>query len=255
MLQMGSRTFTFEGVTVFGDHADPDQFWYLPAPVRLARRGSPEEPQFTMIKFKPAVADGGVPGGGFVMLETELTLTPEQERAIASRCDSSNPRLTAVPFDSGTVQCIALNLQGPGGTIAKPPEGSDGTGFTFVQKILGASVPSLQGNNSASFSLQLDQAGATILEQAFRERGAPVGVIYDLQFTALRPSLDVEITCDFSRTFESLKTGLDVGAAFPLGGFPIYAQASLDWAFEKLKQDGSIKIKVVNASGSADANE
>ncbi|WP_147355816.1 hypothetical protein [Cohnella faecalis] len=38
MLLLGSRTITIEGITIFPDHADPDQFWYLPGPVQLARR-------------------------------------------------------------------------------------------------------------------------------------------------------------------------------------------------------------------------
>ena len=191
MLQLGKRTFQIEDVIVHGDHADPELFWYLAAPVVLARRGNPAKAQLTMIKYKPAVADAGVKGGGFLMFETELTLTEDVERRIKARCrqlGASDPVLVAVPYDSGTVQCVALNLQGPGGTTATPPAGSDGTGYTFVQQILGSSAPSLQGKNAAVFSLQLDQEGATILEQVFRQRGAPVSVIYNLEYTALSES-------------------------------------------------------------------
>ena len=53
------------------DHADPDQFWYLPAPVCLARRGADNEAAFTFIKYKPAVVQAGVEGGGFLMFYTE----------------------------------------------------------------------------------------------------------------------------------------------------------------------------------------
>ena len=69
------------------------------------------------------------------------------------------PRLAVVPFDEGTVQCVALNLQGAGGTVATPPAGA----FNAVETILGAVMPSLHGDNSASFSLVLSQEGATIL--------------------------------------------------------------------------------------------
>lgn len=30
MLLFSSGTFTVDGITVFPDHADPNQFWYLP---------------------------------------------------------------------------------------------------------------------------------------------------------------------------------------------------------------------------------
>ena len=160
-----------------------------------------------------------------------------------------------MPFDSGTVQCVALNLQGPGGTTATPPAGSDGTGYTFVQQILGSSAPSLQGKNAAVFSLQLNQEGATILEQVFRQRGAPVSVIYNLEYTALSESLDVEIKADLKKIYDHLKVGLDVGAAFPIGGVPIYAQAGIDLAFEKLKQNGVIQIKVISSSTSQETKD
>ena len=54
MLVMGSKTVTVDGVTVFADHADKRQFWYLPAPVTLAERAG--VPQFTLIRYRPAVA-------------------------------------------------------------------------------------------------------------------------------------------------------------------------------------------------------
>ena len=63
MLLLGSRTITVEGITVFPDHADPDQFWYLPGPVQLARRPDGEQ-EFTFIKYKPAAVAGGAKGGG-----------------------------------------------------------------------------------------------------------------------------------------------------------------------------------------------
>lgn len=252
MLQLGSKTFTESGVQVFADHADPDQFWYLPAPVQIARRDPGNQAQFTLIKFKPAAVNAGVRGGGFLMIETELTLDKTTERKILAKCaplSNGSPRLSVVPFDDGDVQCIALNLQGPGGTTATVTPGS----ITFVEKILGASKPSLQGNNTAAFSLTLDQEGATLMEQAFKEGGGPVGVIYQLNYTALRPALDVEITADFKRVYNSLRIGVDFSAGFVAGGVPVYLKAGLDAAFEKLKQDGAIEIKVINFSNSKDA--
>ena len=105
------------------------------------------------------------------------------------------------PFDSGTVKCVALNLQGPGGTVA--PVGDDGR-FIAVEQILGATVPSLFGNNTAIFSLTLSAEGATLLEAAFAQGATPIGVIYDLTFTAMQPALDVKITADFERDLRAL---------------------------------------------------
>jgi hypothetical protein len=250
MLVMGSKTLTVEGVTVFADHADPRQFWYLPAPVALAGRDG--VPQFTLIRYRPAVADAGVQGGGFLMMEVELRLDPGVEQKIlsaVSRFSDGTPRLTPVPFDDGTVQVVALNIQGGGGTNAPaPPAGA----FVAVESILGATKPSLAGNNSAVFSLTLSQEGSIILDQAFREGATPVGIIYDLKYTALRPALDVKITANFKRIYDHLNFSVDLTAGAVIYGVPVYLEAGIDMAFEKLKQDGVITVEVINFTNSAD---
>ena len=80
MLLLGSKTLTIDGITVFFDHADPSQFWYLPGPPRLGRRALDQRAAFTFIKYKPAAVAGGARGGGFVTFEVNLRLDPEQER-------------------------------------------------------------------------------------------------------------------------------------------------------------------------------
>jgi hypothetical protein len=250
MLLMGSKTLTIEGITVFPDHADERQYWYLPAPVSLAERD--DIPQFTLIQYRPALANSSVRGGGFLTMEVDLKLEPEVERKILNKLSSlvpDRPRLSPVPFDEGTVQVVALNVQGSGGTTAAaPPPGA----FLAVESILGATKPALAGNNNAVFSLTLSQEGSIILDQAFRQGAMPVGVIYDLKYTALQPALDVEITANYKRIYERLSIGVDLTAGAVVYGVPVYLEAGIDLAFEKLKEDGIIQIKVINFS---DAND
>src|SRR5258707_10763533 len=177
MLMLTSKTIDVDGITVHPDHDDPDQFWYLPAPVALVRRSPDNRAAFTYIKYKPAAVSGGAKGGGFLMFEAGLHVDDQTKNKIRAKLSSlsKKPQLAAVPFDEGTVECIALNVQGSGGTVAgQPPDG----GFNAVEKILGASVPSLHGDNSAAFSLTLSQEGAIILEESFKKGTTPVGVLY-----------------------------------------------------------------------------
>jgi hypothetical protein len=231
---------------VFPDHADPNQFWYLPGPVSIARRLD-GKPAFTFIKFKPAAVAGGAKGGGFVMFTTSLRLRPETERKIMGRLSAlarGEPKLALAQFDQGTVKCVALNLEGAGGTRATPPPAG---AFDAVESILGAAIPSMQGDEEAAFSLVLSQEGAIILEQAYKQGAAPIGVIYDLKFTGLRPALKVRITADFQRVYDGLSAGLSAQYYF--------VQAGIDAAFEKLKQDGVIKIEVIDFTGAQDRDE
>lgn len=246
MLLLGSKTITIDGITVFPDHADPSQFWYLPGPVGLARRPSDGRASFTYIKYKPAAVTSGAKGGGFLMFDCNLRLDRQLERRIVSKLSAisvGEPKLAVVPFDDGTVQCIALDLQGEGGTTNSAAPGT----FRAVEKILGASVPSLHGDNSAAFSLTLSQEGAIILEEAFQKKTTPVGVIYNLKFTGMRPALDVVITADFERIYDHFSASAQAQVYF--------VQAGIEAGFEKLVQDGSIKIEVTNYTGGADMKQ
>jgi hypothetical protein len=246
LLLSAPKTITVDDVTVFPDHADPNQFWYLPGPVSLAKR-TDGQAVFTFIKYKPAAVESGVKGGGFVMFATQLKLDSATQNRILSRLSAiapGTPNLSLVPFDTGTVKCVALNLEGEGGTEAKSARAG---AFNAVESILGATTPSLQGDEEAAFSLTLSQEGAIILEQAYKQGTGPIGVVYDLKFTGLRPSLDVRITADFKRIYDGLSASLS--------GQYYFVKASLEAAFEKLKQDGAIKVEVTNFASDQDAKD
>ena len=88
LLLSNARTITVDGITVFPDHADLNQFWYLPAPVSLSRRGADQSAQFTLILYKPAAVTAVAKGGGFLMFETGLRVDKSTEQKILSRLSS-----------------------------------------------------------------------------------------------------------------------------------------------------------------------
>jgi hypothetical protein len=248
MLQFGAKTFTVDGVTVFADHADPLQFWYLPATVAFARRAEDDRADFQLITYRPTAVAAGATGGGFAMFSVDLRLPPETGSSIRSRLASfargGTPRLSAVQFDEGTVRCIALNLEGGGGTSAQTaPAGA----FNAVEQILGATKPSFGANNTAAFNLVLSQEGAIILEQALKQGVAPVGVVYDLKYTGLSPALSVEITADYHRIYNHFSAGLEAQI--------YWFRIGIDAGYEKLVQDKAIEVKVINFSSAADREQ
>lgn len=246
MLEIGNRTISVDGVTIFADHNDPNQFWYLPGPVRLARRRPDNRAAFTFIKYAHLNGDS-VDGKGFLSFEVDLALEAVVERRIMARLAAiapGQPKLSVVPFDEGEVACIALDLQGGGGTVAQVSE--EGT-FQAIERILGAVTPAMHGSNSAAFSLTLDEAGATIMEQVLAEGGTPIGAVYNLKFTGLRPSLEVEISANFKRVYEHFSANLEA---------QVYIiRAGIEAGLEKLVQDGVIDIKVTNYSTEDERSE
>jgi hypothetical protein len=240
-------TITVDGITVFPDHADPNQFWCLIGPVALAQQPGVDQPVFTLITFRPAAVQAGVQGGGFLMFQTALTLAADTRQRIMDAISALAPgeaRLSQATFDDGTVRCVALNVEGSGGTVANPaPPGT----FDAVEEILGASVPSLEGDNDAIFSLVLSQQGAIILKSAFEQGAQPIGVIYDLTFTGIRPALDVKITADLKRVYDAFSASLSATI--------YYVQVGVEAMLERLQQDGAIQIEVITFSDDADLEQ
>ncbi|MER7949674.1 hypothetical protein ABTY59_20015 [Streptomyces sp. NPDC096079] len=241
MLQLGTTSWLVDGVEVFPDHADPNQFWYLPAPVTLAQ--GDQGPVFTLITWRDKAGAADSVGGGFLMFQTALRLDAEAESRLRSRLAERAPgtvKLSVVPYDEGDVQCVALDVQGAGGTQNTLPPGA----FRAVETILGAAVPSLYGDNTAMFSLRLSAEGATLLKQVFRAGGTPVGVIYRLRFTALRPALSVTITANMHRVYSELSAGIEAQI--------YWARVGLEAAFQRLRQTGVIHIDIKEFTTEAD---
>ncbi|MFP4343581.1 MAG: hypothetical protein ACLFU8_02700 [Anaerolineales bacterium] len=245
MLTLSKAAITVDGITVFADHRDENQFWYLPGPVGLARNREDNRGMLSLIKYRNIPSGSGDLGGGFMTFETSLRLPEETERKILSQLATlapDEPQLAAVPFDSGTVECVALDLQGSGGTEGEPPQEG---GFRMVEEILGTSKPSLFGDNSAIFSLTLSQEGATLLETAMREGASPVGVIYHLNFTAVRPNLHVRIKADWEQIYRHFSGEVE--------GNVYFVQGAIEGGFEELRENKSIEVEVVDFTSEEDA--
>jgi hypothetical protein len=246
MLLLGGKGFEVDGVTVGVDHADPNLWWHGPGPVALTR-GPDGQAAFTFIKYKPAAVQAGAKGGGFVMFGTDLRLPDTTRAKILAQASGLSPGqavLEPLPFDEGTVKCVALNLEGAGGTHAQPaPAGA----FNAVEQILGATTPSLEGDETAIFSLTLPQEGATILDQAYRQGTGPIGVIYTFKYTAMRPALDVTIEADYESIYQKFSASLE--------GQYYFLKVGIDAAFEELRKNGIIKITVNNFTGDQDKQD
>lgn len=259
MISLGKQALTIEGVQVYADHADPNQFWYLPGPVQLARRSSDDRPDLTMITYRKS-GEGEALGGGFLNFTADCHLGEDRRSAVLSRLQQEapdEPLLAAVPFESGTVKCVALGEQstpeGEGSGESSGGGGGNGTGavpeegFQAVQSVLGASHPSLQGRNEAVFSLSLSKEGAQIAEETLKEGGTAMGVIYDLEFSAMRPALKAEVHADLDQVYQRLGGSLE--------GSVYFVDAGIDAAFEKMRQEGLIEVKVQDFSDAEDRSE
>jgi|GEM_PF-3513782 len=237
--------FTLNRVTVFGDNADPDQFYYLPEQVHLATDNS-GKPQFTLIKYMRDITDnpdwteGEQLGGGFLIFSVNLSLDADTRSQIirqANKFSKGSPNLATAPFTDGTVRVLALDATNA------PVQGR----IRFVENVIGTTKPSLFGDLQATFSLELSQEGVTMLEQAFEKGGQPIGLVYDMTFLGLRPAFDVTVKADYRRIYEEFNAKL--AAQYMM------IRAEIEAGFQKLIENKAIEVTVNSYTTDANMRE
>ncbi|MBX9401656.1 hypothetical protein K4L06_10050 [Lysobacter sp. BMK333-48F3] len=212
MLLLDSRTREINGISVFPDHADPEQWYYMPTAPHLTTVRDPalgiDVPQFLLIGFR---GDAGT--GGFLNFDCNVGASAKQiddlAREIANAENLRNkPRIAPVPLEDGSVRLLMLG-KASGDTAATP-----GGGPQFVLKIDQAAKPALYGNNQAAFSVRLDQDGYTVMEQCLEGEILPVAVIYSLDFLGLRPAYNINLKIDWDRVQKHMDESFSGGNIF-----------------------------------------
>ena len=196
MLYLNPPYYIINGVSVFGDHEDPLQFYYLPLGPKLVEIDDPaigrKVPQIQLVRYR-----GTAGTGGFLSFDVDLGIDEDTLDEVRSKVKrekglSQEPRLAPVPLVDGTIKLMLLGKQ------------SGDSGAPFVVKIDHHAKPALYGNNQAAFSVALDAAGVTTIEKALQGELTPIGVIYSLEYQALRPAYSVRLHIDWDRVQKHL---------------------------------------------------
>ncbi len=211
MLYLNPPFHIINGVSLFSDHADPLQYYYLPIAPKLAELEDPVTkslvPQIQIIKFK-----GSAGNGGFLNFDVNLAVKPDALEDIRGEIKllarlRDQPRLAPVPLVDGTVQMMLFGKQT--GDTNDPNNPSP-----FVIKIDQAAKPSLYGDNQAAFSVMLDQRGVTILDKAIAGELSPIGIVYTLEYLALRPAYSVRLNVNWEQVQKHLSENYGVDGIF-----------------------------------------
>ena len=257
MLYLNPPYFVIEGVSIFPDDSDPLQFYYLPMMPHLTMvtdaTTNVQSPQLQLIEY-----EGAAGTGGFLNFDCNLGLDPDLLTEVSNQVKqqmklTQTPRMSPVLFTDGTVKLVLLGAQSadtpapatpstPSSTAAPSPTAVTTTvaaaasGPQFVVKIQNAAKPALYGDNQATFSVQLDQYGASILQQALQGEMAPIAVIYSLTFLGLRPAFKVHMTADWNR----VQTYMDSQYS---SGF-LFFSSTIEHTVDKLIEDQVINIQI-----------
>ncbi|MEZ0448651.1 hypothetical protein [Cellulomonas sp. ICMP 17802] len=247
MLSLEKPPTSVGTLTIFADHADPVQFYYAAPEPTIARTGG--QPMFDLFTYAVELAQSPLKGttipaelgAGFLTMGVECTLSDDKHAAAVQKLgglldrDPDTISLSPIPYVRGSVSVIALDLATvvpPGGPTITPGRPR------FVESMVGGGTPSLLGGLRSIFSFGLSQDGATFLEALFKDGAAPVGVVYDLTFLGLRPSVQAHVHADVSQVYRELGGSASVGCP--------YIRAEVEGTLSDLVQKGVVTIELTS---------
>lgn len=245
MLDIESRVEIL-GIVVFRDTDRPNQFYYLPGPPHITVEAG--SPLFDLFVFRKGGTTDDTLSGGFLNMTVDLGLGSLKERIEGKLKEQygDDVNLTSVPLTKGTARVIALGEDSralaAGVESERTPQGQPVVerGPRFIEKIIGATSPSLDAQNRAIFSFSLNENGAAFFMGALTQNPSarPIGVIYELEYVGLLPAYDLEITINFKQAYEYLRQRFTLGT--------LLFRADVDNIVEQLKRNESIKIREVS---------
>jgi hypothetical protein len=235
MLTIDPPFYQVKGVTVFRDHEDLDQFYCLPPTPKLTVVQPTGQLAFSLFKYRrdltdnPALSGGSVRGAGFATFETELPIEKMDfiRSQVASLSQRPDARISPVMFRSGIVHAIVAHAAGDG----------------MIEDMVETSKAPLTAPYHAAFALALSAEASTLFQQAALGGQLPVGVVYEMRFLALTPSLNARVTMDYERIYDHFSASI---------GFSYYVSVKLDLDLAWLIQHEFVKIEITAFTDGAD---
>lgn len=210
MLYLNPPFPVIDGVSFLPDHLNPLVWYFQPVAPHLATvtggDGAPI-PQLSLVEYR-----GQAGTGGFLNIDVDCGIDQERIDDLAGQLKTmmrldGRPILSPVPLTNGTVKLSLFDLE----TGAPAPSGG---GIRFVDRITHDANPALYGRNQAAFSVQLTQAGVTALRKALEGEMSPIGIVYSLEFLALRPAYSVSLKIDWHRVQKHLDEQFGIDSIF-----------------------------------------
>lgn len=202
---------TLEQLTIYPDHVNPRQFYYLPLAPSLSWHGS--SPSIKLVKYRNLPDDAVT--GGLLFFDAELKVDSERLdlvfRALKKRI-GQDPILSPVHPNRGKVK-LALFDQ------------------LFEQ------ISSGFGTNRVSFTIPLSTQHTTLIANTLFDSGfLPLNLVWDMPFDILRPAYRFQIIADWERVHTAVQESFGFGA--------IFVKVEVSELISELIEDRSVTILV-----------
>jgi hypothetical protein len=256
MLSLDKPAVRAGGLLVWTDHADAGQFYYAAPDPSIATAAG--RPMYELFEYAVALEHSPLSGttipdelgAGFLTMGVDCRLNDAtrakavRELADLAGRDPAAVSLAPIPYTSGAVSVIALDAAT--GTAAAGAAAVTVPGRPqLVRNVVAGGPPALLGDLRSIFSVSLSQDGVAFLEGILADGATPVGVVYDLRFLGLRPSVEAVVHADVTRVYEEFGGGLSAGC--------VYFRAEVDAALTSLRQKGAIDVRLTTQATGEEA--
>jgi hypothetical protein len=182
MIYIADNKLSIDGIDIYPDHKNKNQFWYIPGKIQLAERNGKKE--LSYMWYTDSVTDTN--GSGFLNFEVNTavpnTTLNKIKGTIAKKyqLDENIISLSSVPYTNGNVNFSVL------GPMAKQADSEKLKGDVSVlrvspeQLVWSAGSSSLIGDNSAVCSVEFTKEGklAAAMKQSILKGSKTVAAIY-----------------------------------------------------------------------------
>lgn len=246
MLYLAPPFRIIDGISLFRDHSDPKQWYFGPLMPHFSTEFDEavdaDIPRLSLIKYR---GDAGT--GGFLNFDVDLGVKPEKLEDVAVQLMAQEqldelPRLAPINYVDGSVRLMMLGADSAAEEADPPPEG----GPRFVTRINHANKPALFGDNNAVFSVELGPEGIEVLEKSLAGELAPIGVVYSLDFLALRPAYEVSLEINWDRVQKHVNDSHGVDS--------IFASVEIEKTVDELIEEQAIKLEATSEFLETDEN-
>lgn len=234
MLLQYREKITVEGIEVYPDFDNPNQFWYIPTQLKLAERNN--DKILSYLWYIASTDDKY--GNGFLNFEVNTKVEDSTLNNIKSAIttkwgvNQKDIALGRPTYTSGTVSFVAL----------KPLGENDRS-----QSVWNAGSPSLVGDNTSVCSVEFTPEGklAAAMVAAIEDKRNTLMAVYTLKYKAMTPAITFRVKGDFQAFLEDFK--VSAGLPIPLKGFILNLGIQNEFQASWDKKD--LKIELVNYVG------
>ncbi len=209
--------------TIYPDNNDPNLFYFLPDSSEFAQN-SDQSPVITLTHWgllTPDLTDGGA----MMNFVLKAAITPElNAELLAFQKKHPNARLTVIPFGASFVSI--------GNSKTGAPQ-------LWSKLIVGADLPPNAGvaETEVGVNMLLTELGAKVFKASI-EKSPDYNIQLCFKIDGVTPYMDASITMDYKRVYEYFQASAS-------GGY-LWWQVSVAAVVEKLREDGTITIKLTN---------